>query len=282
MKIALYCLVCFLLFPLFSPQVVAQRGGHTRPGERVVLNVNGVAYAWRFCPPKSATGRDSNDVRGFWLLETEVTLDMFGDFVRETGYHTDAQRGDGGWGWSEPMQDFAQDRAFSWEDFGLPQSKNHPVANVSWNDAVAFCAWLGRKIEKEVGLPKAEQWEHACQAGTESEFYWGSDPESAVQFENVADASLAQIFPDWATICADDGVAFAAPVASYRPNAWGLFDMHGNVREWCAASAIRGGSWFSRPHTSATGFRTSPAPNETNYDLGFRPIAIGLETHIAP
>ncbi len=109
------------------------------------------------------------------------------------------------------------------------------MVNVSWNDAVAFCKWLSRKEGKTYRLPTEAEWEYACRAGTTTRYYSGDDPETLAKVANVADATVKAKFPDWKwTIKASDGYVFTAPVGQFKPNAFGLYDMHGNVWQWCA------------------------------------------------
>ena len=106
--------------------------------------------------------------------------------------------------------------------------------NVSWNDAVAFCKWLSKKEDKNYKLPSEAEWEYACRAGTKTRYYCGDEPEALAKVANVADATAKARFPDWIWgIKASDGYVFTAPVGSFKPNAFGLYDMHGNAYQWC-------------------------------------------------
>jgi hypothetical protein len=106
----------------------------------------------------------------------------------------------------------------------------HPVVNVSGNDAAAFCQWLSKKDGKTYRLPTEAEWEYACRAGTTTRYYSGDDPETLAKVANVADATIRAKFPEWTwTSKASDGYAFTAPVGQFRPNAFGLNDMHGNA-----------------------------------------------------
>ena len=126
-------------------------------------------------------------------------------------------------------------RCTGWRNSGFEQTDGHPVVNVSWNDAQAFCDWLSRKESKKYCLPTEAQWEYACRGRTQTRFYFGDDEEDLAKYGNVADASARKKFPDWSwTIKADDGYVFTAPVGHYQPNGFGLYDMHGNVWQWCA------------------------------------------------
>jgi formylglycine-generating enzyme required for sulfatase activity len=152
----------------------------------------------------------------FYLGTYHVTRGQFRQFVKDTGYKTDAEKAD-------PPGD-------SWRKAGFEQTDEQPVVNVTWNDAVAFCRWLGRKEGKTYRLPTEAEWEYACRAGTTTRYYSGDDPETLAKAGNVADAAFKAKQPGWGwqwTIKANDGYVYAAPVGKFKPNAFGLYDMHG-------------------------------------------------------
>jgi len=80
---------------------------------------------------------------------------------------------------------------------GFEQTDEHPVVNVSWNDAVAFCKWLSRKEGKSYRLPTEAEWEYACRAGTTTRYWCGDDPEALAKVANVADATLKATVSHW-------------------------------------------------------------------------------------
>jgi formylglycine-generating enzyme required for sulfatase activity len=123
----------------------------------------------------------------------------------------------------------------TWDTRVFDQADDHPVVNVSWNDAVAFCKWLGARERANYRLPTEAEWEYACRAGTTTRFNCGDDPEKLVEVGNVADAAFRERLCKYdVTIRANDGYVYTAPVGRFRPNAFGLYDMHGNARQWCS------------------------------------------------
>jgi len=149
------------------------------------------------------------------------------------------RRGEGrearAYGWDPEKKAFDFNEKYSWRNAGFEQTDERPVVNVSWNDAVAFCKWLSKKEGKTYQLPTEAQWEYACRAGTTTRYYSGDDPETLAKVANVADAAAKAKFPDRKyTIKANDGYVFTSPVGKFKPNAFGLYDMHGNAWQWCA------------------------------------------------
>jgi sulfatase modifying factor 1 len=180
---------------------------------------------------------------GFYLGRTTVTLGQFRQFVQETDYKTDAETDQrphyqGGHGYNATRHRFeGYYPQYTWRNPGWPMTDAFPVCDVSWNDAVAFCKWLGTKTTMKVRLPTEAEWEYACRAGTTNTFFTGDDPASLRGYANVPDLSLRRKLgepPDASTFPFDDGYPFTAPVGSFKPNPWGLYDMIGNVFQWCA------------------------------------------------
>jgi formylglycine-generating enzyme required for sulfatase activity len=202
--------------------------------------------------------------RAFYLGAREVTVGQFRQFVRETGHTTDSEKK------GDPK---------TWHNAYANQSDAHPVVYVSWHDAVAFCEWLRRKEGKPYRLPTEAEWEYACRAGTTTRFAFGDEAAPLV---------------DYAWFAANAG-GNAHPVGLKGPNAFGLFDMHGNVWEWCAdwyrgsnratASAddrsssgsgthrvIRGGCHGDEPDDLRSAGRFKVVPTSRNGFLGFRVV----------
>jgi formylglycine-generating enzyme required for sulfatase activity len=245
--------------------------------------------------PAGEPGRDPAETpreirleRGFWIAATEITRGQFGAFVEATGYRTDAERR----GWSHGLRPDGRWRrvnGLDWRDPGFAQDDEHPVVCVSYNDARAFCAWLGEREGRRYRLPREAEWEHACRGGAASAFHWGDEPSAGAGFENAADATWSDRFDETDAFPWTDGCLYTCPVGSLRANPWGLFDVHGNVQEWCldpydpAAAAsvdlvdesprvIRGGSFAAAPRRCRAAHRDASTPATSFATLGFRVV----------
>jgi formylglycine-generating enzyme required for sulfatase activity len=165
---------------------------------------------------------------------------------------------------------------------------------VSWDRAMAFCARLSQETGLQFTLPTEDQWEVACRAGTQTPLWFGDVTDDFSAYANLADAAFKKVdnFAPWslpsgaieelrpAVSTVNDGYRVSAPVACFKPNAWGLYDMHGNVAEWTRSSSsqgadrkiVRGGSWYDRPEYAHSAFRLSYHQWMGVYDVGFRVI----------
>lgn len=192
------------------------------------------------------------------------------------------------------------------DDQGMPlDGPDQPALRVSWNRAMAFCQWLSDRTGLDVTLPTEEQWESACRAGSGRPFHYVSGDFS--QWENMADKSFAtvgyrgiSIFDhfeieghvclivaegvDFADRRFDDGAVVTMPVGSYRPNAFGLHDMHGNVAEWTLADfgggekTVKGGSFLDAPTRCRADARLGYPPWQNVHNAGFRIVINGEAT----
>lgn len=214
-------------------------------------------------------------VSGFWMDACEVTNRRFKQFVDATGYVTDAEKRGKGWIWDEEWKEMA---GADWRHPKGPSSTikeimNHPVVQVSWNDANAYCNWVGKR------LPTEAEWEYACRCGTETRYSTGD-----TITHDDANYFGAEGLDRW------DG---ASPVASFPANPCGIHDMHGNVWEWCQdyfddtfysksaeqnpineASApyrvMRGGAWDYCPLGMRSAYRGADLPFSASDARGFR------------
>ncbi|HUV77754.1 MAG TPA: formylglycine-generating enzyme family protein [Desulfobacterales bacterium] len=168
-------------------------------------------------------------------------------------------------------------------------SDNMPVTQVSWFDCLEFLKRLNRLGEGKYRLPTEAEWEYAARAGTQSAFFWGDtiDCVKAMYGNNSLKYNVCQLYIKSIGLEIDQ----PAPVKSYRPNLWGLYDMHGNVWEWCmdwygdygknpvtdpkgpdsGTMRIRcGGSWFKHGHACRSANRSFGHPATRYTTTGFR------------
>ncbi len=167
----------------------------------------------------------------------EVTRGQFAQFVAATGYQTLAELSPGGIRLdnNETPTKWEPHHPYTWRSPGFPQDDDHPVVQVAWQDATAFCDWLTRKEGKIYRLPTEAEWEYACRAGTGTRTYYSADIEDTTKIGNVADAAAKAIFPRWKeTVNSSDGYAYTSPVGKFLPNNFGLYDTIGNAAEWCS------------------------------------------------
>jgi formylglycine-generating enzyme required for sulfatase activity/serine/threonine protein kinase len=214
-------------------------------GDELVINSLGMRFslipAGKFSMGSSDSerGRDSNEgpvhqvaiSQPFLMGIHEVTVGDFRAFVEATGYRTDAEKKGSAYGFNSGAGEEANR---SWRKPGWKQESRHPVVCVSWEDAVAFCAWLSRKESKRYRLPTEAEWEYAYRSGTTTPYFFGDDP---LKLRDYA----------WYTASASGE---AHPVGQLRRNACGLYDMAGNVEEWCQDA---NGSYQSGPVTDPQG-----------------------------
>lgn len=198
--------------------------------------------------------------RPFRLGVHPVTRGQFKAFVEATGYQTEAETsGQGGYGFNTTTKNIDQRPVDTWKTPGFEQTDEHPIVNVSWHDAVTFCNWLSKKEGKRYRLPTEAEWEYACRAGSTTRFPTGDASESLKGLANVADQAMKARFAQecgWTFMPWDDGWAFTAPVGKYKPNAWGLYDLPGNVWNWCS-------DWYAEDY-----YTNSPAHDPRGPDQG--------------
>jgi formylglycine-generating enzyme required for sulfatase activity len=227
--------------------------------------------------PKSEQGRSDEGpqhqvtiAKPFAVGKFAVKRSEFAAFVGETGYKTE-----GGCNRFISKWELVQDR--SWR---LPpsfqQNESHPVVCVDWDDAKAFVAWLSKKTGKPYRLLSEAEWEYAARAGTTTKYYFGDDDNDFCRYGNVADQTGKKSASDWTALSCNDGYTYTAPVGSFSPNKFGLYDMLGNARQWvedcyhasyegapadgsawtlgdCNRRVLRGSAW----NTTPAGIRTA-------------------------
>jgi len=228
-------------------------------------------------------------VKTFWMDRHEVTVAEFANFVKATGYKTDAEK----FGWSGVFNlktgQWEKTRGASWRYPDGPVSKaplNEPVCQVSWTDAVAYARWAGKR------LPTEAEWEYAARGGlVQKKYSWGDELRPGGK--PVANWWQGH-FPDRNT--GEDNFIGRAPVESFPPNGYGLYDTAGNVWEWCAdwyadnyylktardnprgpengkERVIRGGSWMCAENFCTNyrvAARSHATPDSGLNNLGFR------------
>jgi formylglycine-generating enzyme required for sulfatase activity len=220
-------------------------------------------------------------LNSFKMSKYEVTVEQFKAFIDATGYITDAEKSKNGlkgdfiWTYSG----FKIDRGVNWRydvKGNLIGTKryNHPVVHVTWNDAKAFADWMGCR------LPTEAEWEYACRAGTATPFSTGDNL-------TTSQANYDGNFP-YNKNAKGENREKTMPVGSFAPNAWGLYDMHGNVWEWCSdwyglysieaqtnpkgpesgrLHVFRGGSWLLNAMYCRSAFRNNMIPPEITNDF---------------
>ena len=224
---------------------------------------------------------------GYWIDRYEVTNEQFARFVDATGHRTDAENKGTGWVFTDGEWQEIED--VDWlhphsPDANIFDQMDHPVVQVSWNDARAYCAWGGAR------LPTEAEWEKAARGTDGLRYPWGNTFDGSRL--NFCDRNCEL---DWKETDANDGYARTAPVGSYPAGAspYGALDMAGNVWEWVADwydedyysrspntnpqgpesgewRVVRGGSWYNNRNWARCADRSRLNPDITNYNLGFR------------
>ena len=148
---------------------------------------------------------------------------------------------------------------------------NRPVEEISWFEAVEFCHRLTQKTGNSYRLPSEAEWEYACRAGTTTPFHFGE----------TLSTDLANYNGNFTYGSGKKGQdrRQTTDVGSFSPNAFGLYDMHGNVWEWCSESwLLRGGSWFNNPRVCRSAGRLRKSPENRNNVIGFRVVCVSPST----
>ena len=219
----------------------------------------------------------------YYIGKYEVTVSQFKAFIDDTGYRTDADKE--GWSYIWTGSSWEEKKGVNWRSdvSGNTRSQseyNHPVIHVSWNDAVAFCKWLSDKTGKKYRLPTEAQWEFAARGGA----LIGSATATKYAGSNNIDEVA------WYT--SNSGSKTKA-VGTKKPNELGIYDMSGNVWEWCSDwygdyssssktnptgpatgsyRVLRGGSWGDNARNCRVSCRSSYSPGIRINGYGFRVV----------
>ncbi len=195
-------------------------------------------------------------LKPFWIDKHELTVAQFAKFVKATGYKTEAEK----WGWSgvfsKDAHDWTKVDGADWRHPDGPKSEakpDEPVVQVSWNDAVEYAKWAGKR------LPTEAEFEYALRGGLVGKRYaWGDE----LRPGGKPVANWWQgTFPDFDT--GEDGYSGRAPVCKFPPNGFGLYDMTGNVWEWCS-------DWWSEDY-----YEHSPKENPQGPEKGTERVQRG-------
>ena len=245
--------------------------------------------------PSSEAGRgdDEGPVRRVTIGEQfavgvkEVTRGEYGRFVRATGHSA----GDSCWTYEDG--EWKDRGGRNWEDPGFGQTDEHPVVCVNWEDAKAYARWLSDETGEGYRLLSESGWEYVARGGSGTARYWGEDGQC--RYANGGDRSVKGRYSDWKWEVAscDDGHVHTAPVGSFAPNGFGLYDVLGNVWEWvedcwngsyagapsdgrawesgdCGRRVLRGGSWSNGPRGLRSAYRDGDTSGDRDGYNGFR------------
>ena len=194
-------------------------------------------------------------VDSFRIAVRETTNTQFAAFINATSYVTDAERKHDALVYKPGLGEFEwyNDTTAYWRfpngksRGGIEHKMDHPVTCISYSDILAYCQWA------RVRLPTLNEWEVACRAGTDTDFFFGNDTSLLKRYANTWHGK-DHLRPD-----STDGYVYTSPTGSFAPNPWGLYDVYGNVFEFCTGKLAsptrptvahaRGGSWWCSPYT---------------------------------
>ncbi len=231
----------------------------------------------------------------FYICKHEVTNEEYMAFVAETkGNLPEWMDSDSKYHYQNGTDSFYKKLGAALYD---PQ---HPVVGVTWDNARKYCEWLSQKGPWQYRLPTEAEWELAARGGNSKiKYSWGEGAPQVGKGGNVADESLKQVLPNLSMIwrAYNDSYIYTSPAGKFGANAFGLYDMTGNVWEWCGdwyeaavyqkkeisnpkgpaggtEKALRGGSWSDTPDKLRVSYRRGAPPMFRSNNLGFRVVAV--------
>jgi formylglycine-generating enzyme required for sulfatase activity len=249
--------------------------------------------------PLDEAPRGVVEVKPFWMARFETANRQFKQFLPEHESRTEDRHG-----YQFGVMAYDQDQP------------TQPAVRVSWRDAMAFCRWLSLKTGFQVSLPTEAQWEWACRAGSDTPFWFGDRTADYSTFANLGDQMLREFaadtsldnysaarpmvnpnrYDDWVPRDDrfNDSGFITVPVGQYKPNPWGLHDLHGNAWEWTRSAfrpypyreedgrngvtgsrkerVVRGGSWYDRPQRCTASYRLAYPEHQKVFNVGFRVV----------
>lgn len=234
----------------------------------------------------------------FWIGRYEITNEQYQQFRKEHSSRDEHRHG----------------YQFGRKGYPLSDDKQ-PVVRISWVEAIEFCEWLSEKTGLNVTLPTEKEWEWAARSGSNKAYSFGELGADYTKYANMGDKRLkeyaactsykfyesvriiddANRYDDWVPRDSvyDDGEFVSSAVGKYRPNAWDIYDMHGNVWEWTRSEympypyqdnmvndvsktnvkrSVRGGSWYDRPFKATSSFRSGYRDYQPLFNVGFRVV----------
>jgi formylglycine-generating enzyme required for sulfatase activity len=233
--------------------------------------------------PDSEPGRDRDEAQkkttlvDYYIGINEITVGDFKEFVISTNYKTTAEKN--GQSLMFRFGDRPEVReGINWKNPGYTQEDNQPAVHISWLDAVEYCNWRSKQegfkpvytvkrsritIDETANgyrLPTEAEWEYACRAGTSAAYNTGNSIDN--RMANFIEALQLRM----------------TPVGRYAPNAWGLYDMHGNILEWCqdfydeakGVRSVRSSYWLSEGAETRSAYRYVADPTKSYVMVGFR------------
>jgi formylglycine-generating enzyme required for sulfatase activity len=237
--------------------------------------------------------------KGYAMARSAVTVGQFREFVRASGYVPDSVKLGGASVYDERSGAMRDDSSASWQDdyAGRKADDNLPVVNISWNDAKAYVDWLSQRTGKIYRLPSESEFEYALRGGTTSRYWWGEGSPTHLVENLTGSGDRSRSGRRWSHSFRGyhDGYWGPAPVMTFAPNPFGLYDINGNVSEWvadcwhdsylrapndgsawlnpgCIAHVVRGGSWGSSPEQVISAYRQGTNGDVRSGRVGFRVV----------